>query len=195
MEVRYRDVSAYIIVDKVSRNLDTAPDSPGSGGQNQIRRMDQLLSNILGKAPFVISANPDDSDINVERMLPINKPGSGPAGGLATALEHCPTDWCLAIGSSLSKLSTENLRLLLHNRSDEYDVICLSIGNMPQPLAAVYPSWTVQFWKDRLERGAYSLLEGITVLRHKYVVLGSESNTPAAGNSLENIEHIENESE
>jgi molybdenum cofactor guanylyltransferase len=71
-----------------------------------------------------------------------DRPGLGPAGGVATALRLGRAEWNLIVACDMPKISPEALRLLLERSQTSQANCIVPVGSNcePEPLCAVYHS-------------------------------------------------------
>jgi molybdopterin-guanine dinucleotide biosynthesis protein A len=103
--------------------------------------------------------------------IPDLYPGTGPLGGILTALHHTSADWNLVAACDMPELSAEFLRLLIdaaggdwHAASDA--LVPAGPSGRPEPLCAVYHRRSRPALERALRRGVHSVraaLEDLSV--------------------------------
>jgi molybdopterin-guanine dinucleotide biosynthesis protein A len=150
-------------------------------GQTMIEKTIGILKGFLGRHPFVVGDNLGEFNFPFEFILRDAKGDSGPLGGLVAALEECETHWALILAVDLPNITLDDLRQLLVSADDSYDIVTLAVGELPEPLIALYGKNTLSFWRDRLDKNLLSISDGFKSLKYKKVY-------PAGGpESLRNI--------
>lgn len=105
--------------------------------QHQLR-----LAGEISACEILISGKPDGPYRVAARVIPDAAIDIGPLAGLAALLNAMKSDWLVAVAVDMPFLTGETLRELLAARDDHSGVVP-SIGELAEPLAAVYPR-TVQ---------------------------------------------------
>lgn len=90
-------------------------------GTTMMARTRALLQELLGEEPLPV--------------LPDDRPGNGPLGGIETVLRVAPADRVLVVACDLPGLSTELLRLIAYHPAD-VDVVVPVSGGRRHPLCA-----------------------------------------------------------
>ena len=179
------NITGFILAGGLSRRLGRDKRLIVIDGMPLLERARRLLSDFTNSEPFFVGDNLDGFGLEPSRIIGDAKPGCGPAGGLVSALDASPTDWCLVIAVDLPHLELSDLERIAAKKNDCFDVITLSLSGDPEPLAALYHSRTREFWSRRLDIKEYSLVGGIRSLSWKpvFVPRGSRAldnlNTPA----------------
>ena len=179
------DITGFILAGGLSRRLGRDKRVVKIDGIPLLERTRRLLSDFTNGEPFFVGDNLDGLGLEPSKIIGDAKPGCGPAGGLVSALDTSPTDWCLVIAVDLPHLKLADLERIATEKCDCLDVITLSHSGDPEPLVALYHARTKKFWSKRLEIKEYSLVAGIRSLSWKPVMVprGSRAlynlNTPA----------------
>ena len=85
------------------------------------------------------------------RVIADEKPGSGPLGGIYTALAHSPSDRTLVVACDMPFVSAPLLRRLA--AVDEADVVIPRHARGYEPLCAIYSRACADDIRERLTRG------------------------------------------
>jgi molybdopterin-guanine dinucleotide biosynthesis protein A len=100
------------------------------------------------------------------RVLPDDKPGCGPLGGVATALRVSDQDWNLILGCDLPFLTRDWLEYLMRRALDSRCDALLPAdpqGN-PEPLCAMYHRRGYPTIRQALDRGIRKVTDGLAGL-------------------------------
>jgi molybdopterin-guanine dinucleotide biosynthesis protein A len=101
------------------------------------------------------------------RGLPDSRPGTGPLGGIVTALTASDAEWNLIVACDMPGISAPFLRGLLDAaRSSAADCLLPSgPGGLPEPLCAVYHARCREAISQALDRGVRKVTAGLAGLR------------------------------
>jgi molybdopterin-guanine dinucleotide biosynthesis protein A len=151
-------------------------------GAPMIQRTADLLTALVTKTTFVISAsqsaNSDDTD-NANRYsnfglptLADSWPSAGPLGGIATALAHAQSNWCLILACDMPFLTKEWLTFLLsYSEQSEtsaqkpIDVIVPETTRGLEPLCAIYRASCASILAATLDRGVHKVTDALADLK------------------------------
>ncbi len=130
-----------------------------------------LLEAVCPGSPILAGNNLTRIAPSGYRILPDAQAGCGPLGGLVAALGDCPTPWALVIGVDMPLLTPKVLKSLIQAPRMGFQGVCLSCGDILEPLAAIYAREGLEYWRKRLEAGEFSLTSGIEELCWKSVLI------------------------
>jgi molybdopterin-guanine dinucleotide biosynthesis protein A len=106
--------------------------------------------------------------------IPDLYPGTGPLGGILTALQHTSADWNLVAACDMPELSAEFLRLLIDTAiapgcpaADA--LIPVGPNGRREPLCAVYHRRSLAVLERALGRGVRSVTAAVDELRANFV--------------------------
>jgi molybdopterin-guanine dinucleotide biosynthesis protein A len=91
-------------------------------------------------------------------------PGTGPLGGICTALRHAATDWTLVVACDMPFLSPAFLALLV-SLAAGVDAVVPRTADGLHPLCAVYGRATIAPLRRRLEAGQLKVADAVGDLR------------------------------
>jgi molybdopterin-guanine dinucleotide biosynthesis protein A len=173
------NVTGYILAGGQSSRMGIDKRWIKIGHETIIERIYNLIENVLGEPPVVVSNNPDKRIPSTWEIIPDKIAGKGPLGGLVALLENCGSEWALVLAVDLPYLISQEIDLLLTSTRDGYEVITLSNSGDPEPLVALYNKSTLDFWTQRLVNNELSLHRGIKKLKWKPVLIpiGSQALT------------------
>jgi molybdopterin-guanine dinucleotide biosynthesis protein A len=99
--------------------------------------------------------------------IPDRYPGTGPLGGILTALHHTSADWNLVAACDMPELSAEFLRGLIDaaGRSAADAVVPIGPSGGPEPLCAVYHKRSLPMLEHAMGRGVRSVRAALEDLR------------------------------
>jgi molybdopterin-guanine dinucleotide biosynthesis protein A len=98
------------------------------------------------------------------RQVPDRYPGSGPLGGIVTALEAAPADPVLVLACDLPHLTAPFVTRLVQMADGDADVVVPRDLNGRHPLAAVYRRGVASQLAARISAGELRVLDAIAPL-------------------------------
>jgi len=126
-----------------------------------------LLERVLAAAdplaiPCILIANDSKPFAHLQRpVYPDLRPGSGPLGGLFTALTVAPSTTVLLLACDLPFITTPFLRFLLQSLGTHQAVVPRSPDGL-QPLCAVYTRSCLPTIEHTLDRGDFRITSFLT---------------------------------
>lgn len=187
--MNYTDVTGFVLAGGKSKRLGRDKRILRLWKETLLERTRKLLNELIGLEPLIVGDNLSSLGLNPGSIIADALPGCGPLSGLVASLGYCPSSWGLVLAVDMPLLRKTELRKLLDNMDDDYDVVALSINETPEPLAALYHRRKYSFWRERLFRGQLSIRDGIRNLEWKAVMLDKNS---VAVSNLNNPEDIDN---
>ncbi|MEE9554943.1 MAG: molybdenum cofactor guanylyltransferase [candidate division Zixibacteria bacterium] len=187
--MKYSDVTGFVLAGGKSKRLGRDKRILRLWKETLLERTWKLLNELIGSEPLIVGDNLSSLGLNPRSIIADALPGRGPLSGLVASLGYCPSSWGLVLAVDMPLLRKTELRKLLDNMDDDYDVVALSINETPEPLAALYHRRKYSFWRERLFRGQLSIRDGIRNLEWKAVMLDKNS---VAVSNLNNPEDIDN---
>ncbi len=187
---KYPDVTGFVLAGGESKRLGRDKRVLRLWEETLLERTRILLNELTGSEPLIVGDNLSRLGLNPGSILADAVPGCGPLGGLVASLEYCPTNWGLILAVDMPLLRLTELRKLLDNMDDDYDVIALSIDETPEPLAALYHRRKYSFWRERLLRRELSTRDGIKILEWKTIMLDDNSTALSNINKQEDVDRI-----
>jgi molybdopterin-guanine dinucleotide biosynthesis protein A len=107
-------------------------------------------------------------DLAGRRRLPDARPGSGPLGGLETALAAAAYDVCLVVACDMPLVTPELLRHIL-DRMDRSLAAVPRAGGRLHPLCAAYSRACLPAVRARLDRGELSMMSFLEEIQPRIV--------------------------
>lgn len=155
MRHRYLSVSGFVLAGGESTRMGRPKDQLELGCETMLGRQVRLLGSVarsaavLGPAARLASRG--------LRVIPDERPGLGPLGGIATALARTRTEYNLFIGCDLPFLESFFLQYLCREaRASGADAtVPESPGHQIHPTCAVYRRRALRTIRVRLARGDY----------------------------------------
>jgi len=105
-------------------------------------------------------------------IIPDDKPGLGPLGGIATALRHTRKPWNLIVGCDLPFLTDDWIRYLIaratrahKDAESRFDIVIPQNLAGPEPLSAMYHQRCVVAISAELDRGVRKVTAAFSGLR------------------------------
>ena len=97
------------------------------------------------------------------RILPDDRPGLGPLGGIATALRVSSSPWNLIVGCDLPYLTGEWLHFLLRRAlASSADALLPETARGPEPLCAIYNRRCLASILAAIERNNLKITQGLS---------------------------------
>jgi molybdenum cofactor guanylyltransferase len=128
------------------------------GGEPLVVRMVRLVRQVAN--PVLVVAPPERYAALALDVVPDDRPGLGPLGGIATALRVSASDWNLVVGCDLPYLTAGWLAFLARRAqaSAAWAVVPESRRGL-EPLSAVYHRRAAAAFVEALDRGRRKLTE------------------------------------
>ncbi len=111
----------------------------------------------VAQRTLLITNQPEEFAFLGLDMHPDVIPGIGPIGGIVTALEHCPTAYCLILACDLPFMSPEILHALARHREDHHRAVVLDVGRGPEPLCGIYARSCLPAVHEHIRNDDYQL--------------------------------------
>lgn len=126
-----------------------------AGGETLLARAVRTLRSVCDQ---VIVVGPREREMLVPgvRVVPDERPGIGPLGGIATALRAASGDCILAVATDMPLLVPDLLRFLLA-RSDGYDVTIPRVEGRTQQLCAIYARACLPVIDEQIARDDFKI--------------------------------------
>ena len=97
------------------------------------------------------------------RVLPDDRPGVGPLGGIATALRVSSIPWNLVVGCDLPYLNGLFLEFLIHRAlGSKADALLPDSAGGPEPLCAMYNRRCLPTMEAAIERGDFKVTNALS---------------------------------
>jgi molybdenum cofactor guanylyltransferase len=173
-------------------------------GAPMIQRTADLLTALVTKTTLVISANQSGNSHNTSDTNPYSNFGLpiltdswqsvGPLGGIATALAHAQSKWCLILACDMPFVSKEWLAFLLSHVAQheteprpQIDVIIPETTRGLEPLCAIYRAACAPILATALNRGVRKVTDAISVLKLHRIVENEWREFSPDGNLFGNL--------
>ena len=191
MSQQYHDVTGYVIAGGRSERLGQDKRRLTIGGTTLLQRACNLLNELLLHEPSVVGDNLGEFEIDRSKIISDAAPNCGPLGGLVAALENCSSDWSLVLAVDLPLMRIDDLSRLIDAREKQYDLLTLCKNDLPEPLAAIYHKRTLEYWRDRLQRGELGLIDGIRQLKWNAVALPLDNKSLVNLNNPDDLKNLD----
>ena len=156
-----------------------------AGGQSSRMGQDKGLTEWAGKCliqHIIDAARPLSNHIHIIAndaayarlgwpVISDQYPGTGPAGGIATALLHSPFETNLILSCDIPRIDTGTLQFIVASHKPGISVPVVS--GQWQPLVAVYDHSIYHGWMMLLQKGERALHQMIRQLPHQEVDMRS----------------------
>ena len=96
-------------------------------------------------------------------------PGKGPLGGIYTGLAASDSSCNLVVAADMPFLSQALLRHLIQLAADDFDLVVPRVGNLTEPLHAVYAKSCLAPIKHLIMQNDLSILKLFNMVRVRYV--------------------------
>lgn len=151
--------------------------------------LERILSRLSGFSEILISAAGEAAYARLGfPVIPDLYPGTGPLGGVYSALQACRSPYLLVLGCDKPLFETA-LGVYLTDRAEGFDAtVPITRDGRPQPLCAVYAKTCGEILHRQIQRGNYRLTETLREMRTNYIPLSQTAfpdqlltniNTPA----------------
>lgn len=160
-QTRFYQVAGFILAGGVSARMGQDKASLEIGGVPMLVRTAQLLEPLVSRrAGVTVIADPKRYEKLGLRVVPDDRAGQGPLGGIVTALRLSPCPWGLIVGCDLPYLTREWLEYLLGRAAASAAELVVPEGpNGPEPLCAVYHKRCEASFLAGLARGVRKVTE------------------------------------
>jgi molybdopterin-guanine dinucleotide biosynthesis protein A len=156
MRQRFLVVSGFILAGGDSHRMGKPKDQLELGGEIVLERQVRLVHSVTRSVAVL---GPMDRLAGTGfNVIPDDRPGGGPLGGILTALRHTRSDYNLIVGCDLPFLEARFLRYLCARAlTTEAEVtVPESPGREIHPTCAVYRRQALRAARGGLERGDFS---------------------------------------
>jgi molybdopterin-guanine dinucleotide biosynthesis protein A len=137
-------------------------------GMPLIVRAARLVESIA-VAPTIVGAPERFAELGW-KVIPDDSPGSGPLGGIATALRASEAEWNLVIACDLPYLTRAWLEFLVGRAlASEADAVLPMNERGAEPLCAMYSKRCEPVVRVALDRGTRKVTDGLAGLRIKTI--------------------------
>jgi molybdenum cofactor guanylyltransferase len=180
----FKDVEAFLLAGGKSSRMGRDKAFLELSGAPMIQRTADMLTALVTKTTLVISASQSDNPHNINAtdhtnpyskfrlpMLTDSWPSVGPLGGIATALAHAQSKWCLILACDMPFLTREWLTFLLsHSEQSEtaaqksIDVVVPETTRGLEPLCAIYRANCAPILAAALDRGVRKVTDALAQL-------------------------------
>lgn len=124
-------------------------------GEPLLARAVRILSSVCGEV-LVVGPREREAVVPGVRVMPDERPGIGPLGGIATALRATRGDRLLAVATDMPLLNVDLLRYLIE-LSPGFDVTIPRVDGRTQQLHAVYARTCLSVIDDQLARDDFKI--------------------------------------
>ena len=137
-------IESFILIGGRSTRFGSDKFAVQFGGKSLIQRTAETIRNAIEPSKITLVAATNDQFPATVLTTPFPvifdlHAGRGPIGGFHAALAYARTDWILVLACDLPFISSDLLRHLADQISDEFDAIApIQPDDRPQPLCALY---------------------------------------------------------
>ncbi len=125
-------------------------------GRSLLLRVLDVVSSVTTPVFVSVAERERRYDVAAEHLVD-RCPGAGPLAGLHAGLLAATTPWLLLCACDLPFITSELLRRLLLERSDDPDAVLARVDGEPQPVCALYHRRIIAAVEDRLEGKTHSM--------------------------------------
>jgi molybdenum cofactor guanylyltransferase len=185
MQLLLPNVEAFLLAGGKSSRMGRDKALLEFSGAPMIQRTADLLTPLIAKTTLVISASQSGNPHNTNDTNDTNRysifglptltdswPSAGPLGGIATALAHAQSKWCLILACDMPFLTKEWLTFLLSyiaqhetEAPPQIDVIIPETTHGLEPLCAIYRATCAPILTAALNRGVRKVTDAIADLK------------------------------
>lgn len=153
-----------------------------AGGQSSRMGQDKALMEIEGTTmldraierlrphcrEILVIGDPDKYSLEHATVVPDDRPGLGPLGGLVTALRHARYVRTLVIACDLPNINDRLLYLLKAELVGDRDAIVPNHSGMLEPMAAAYHRHAIEAFTAQLDKGELKMSKALDTVRTAY---------------------------
>jgi molybdopterin-guanine dinucleotide biosynthesis protein A len=168
-----QDFAGYVLAGGASSRLGRDKALIELGGKSLLLHAADLLRSVVPRVT-VVASRPEYAALGLS-IIPDDWPGSGPLGGIVTALRHSaldPTlrDWNLILGCDLPFITREWLEFLVRRsqHSSANAIVPVSSTGL-EPLCALYRTSCASELAASLDRGVRKIAKALEVLHVEYI--------------------------
>lgn len=136
--------------------------------QYSIEALKPLVSNIM-----IVSDNPSHDKFGLERVDDKFK-DAGPVSGIYSGLDASTMEYNMILSCDIPLITTEVLKKLLHEASNDIDIIQAESGGKSMPLIALYKKSVKEHFYDALMSDERRLRVVVNNCRYKNVPLENQ---------------------
>ena len=160
---RFNHVAGFILAGGASSRMGRDKAWLELGGRPLLVRTAQLLEPLV--APVTVIGPPERYSGLGLRVVPDDRAGLGPLGGISTALSLSSSPWNLILGCDLPYLSAAWLEhLVARALASAADAVLAETANGPEPLCAMYHQRCGPAIAAALGRGVRKVTQGLAGL-------------------------------
>lgn len=164
MIARLQKIAGFILAGGESSRMGRDKALLELGGAPLIARAARLVESVAGSPTIV--GSPERLGALGWKTIPDDSPGSGPLGGIATALRATEAEWNLVVACDLPYLTREWLEFLVGRAlASDADVVLPMNERGAEPLCAVYSKRCDPVIRASLDCGTRKVTDGLTGLR------------------------------
>jgi len=154
-------VAGFILVGGASSRMGVNKALLEISGASLLHRTARLLQPLVTEVTVI--GPPECYSQMGLRILPDDRPGLGPLGGIATALRVSSSPWNLIVGCDLPYLTGEWLHFLLRRAlASSADALLPETARGPEPLCAMYHRRCLASILSAIERNNLKITQGLS---------------------------------
>ena len=155
-------------------------------GKPMIVRLAHVME-VTGRPPVIIGPPGEYGGLGF-RVVPDDRRGWGPLGGIATALRVSDCGWNLIVGCDLPFLTSEWLEFLIHRAADSpAEVVKPASERGLEPLCAMYRKRAQPMIAEALARGVRKITDGLAELTMATIAPGEWKAFDPMGRLFKNV--------
>jgi len=154
-------VAGFILAGGASSRMGVNKARMEISGTSLLHRTARLLQPLV--TDMAVIGPPDCYSQMGLRLVPDDRPGLGPLGGIATALRVSSSPWNLIVGCDLPYLTGEWLHFLLRRAlASSADALLPETARGPEPLCAMYHRRCLASILAAIERNNLKITQGLS---------------------------------
>ena len=165
------DISCIVLAGGKGLRLGRDKALEAVGNKSLLQRVVSNLS-LFNRDIIIVTAGeqslPQFVDYPKSRIVPDTYPGKGVLGGIYTGLAASDSFYNLVVACDMPFLNHDLLRYMIQ-LSPSFDVVVPRLGNMVEPLHAVYSKNCLTSAESLLKQGNLSITELFTLVKVRYV--------------------------
>ena len=183
---RFPGCSAAILAGGRSARMGTNKALLEVGGRGMLTRTADLLRSLVDEV-FLVA---DDAAPYAALGLPVIPdvhPGHGPVGGIHAAMRHAAQPLVLCVACDMPHLRREMLELLLTAARPGDEALVPRIGDLPEPLLAIYGRPALAGFERAIAAGRLRVVDAFEGLRVRFI---EEAELRAADSGLRSFVNV-----
>ncbi|MFQ6122715.1 MAG: molybdenum cofactor guanylyltransferase [Dehalococcoidales bacterium] len=162
-------VTAIVLAGGKNRRLGRSKALEVVGGKSLIERVVERLKTLTSQILIVTSEAQFDLPLACKAEILVDiYPGKGPLGGIYTGLLASRSSHSIVVACDMPFLNTELLRYMVE-LSANFDLVVPRVGNLAEPLHAIYTKSCLTPIESMIKQGKLSILDLFSLVKARYL--------------------------